>query len=478
MSVVFKHSIPLNSLLEGRSLNSLVFQPEFDAKTAAPIYYLDDDKFLSYVQVCRVVDPIKGWKAILSYDVAKHYYAGEVIQKESLFLNEVIIYEGSASVGSQAKHSFWVSSEDNNEPLMDDDSDNFPYVVLPHMVSDALLYLPPQKPFKQEAPIEPQGHPVKDSVYRFIVLSPLLLLSLVSYIISIVIRSPLPFWLGFILGIAGLIIMAKWVIPKIKLVPSSEMTRKEEEYERKLTAYERNREEYGDALERYEVLSPLYGKCSRSDYIQHSLEVCLKQYSPPTIDQDLPEIKHGPSEQAFIRFLSGVMTEEYELLGAVKTLHTSSFDPIYYFPDIAIREKKTGLMIDIEIDEPYIAKSGTPIHCYRGSRGSSDEDRNRALASDNWIIFHFTEEQTIRFPEICWAYVKTVCSYFVSCVPYQNPYLLGFCQKRWDYFEALKMAESNYRLTYLPSSVRESIRVIQRRYEPSSVKEDDDLLPF
>ena len=476
-TIVYKHSIPLKTLLGERALNNLVFQPLFDEKTAEPVFYLNEDGFISTVQICKVLDPIDKWEAILSLDIAKQYLAGEFIQQELLFLNEVITYDNTVTTQySQARHCFEVSYENYNQPFKKEDDEVFPYVVLPPTIDSALTYMPPEKPFKQTIPIEPQGHPVKDSVYRLIVLSPFVFFSLLSYIIAIAIRIPALFILGIFTGTLGIILMTKWVIPKLNLVPLSEMIKKEEEYKRKKSTYERNMEGYDDAITRYETLSPLYGKCSRTEYFDRSISVCLKQYSPPTVQQNLSEVKQGPAEQMFIRFLSSDTKKDFELLGTVKAFHIfPDSEMAFYYPDVAIREKTTGLMIDIEIDEPYIAKIGTPIHYYGWYGGNNDNDRNEALSSDNWIIFHFSEEQIIRFPEICWAYVKSLCIGLRNRIEYEKPYSEGFYQKRWSYYEAQEMADSNYRLTYLPTNTWNSIRVTKRK---SLLKEEDDDAPL
>lgn len=138
----------------------------------------------------------------------------------------------------------------------------------------------------------------------------------------------------------------------------------------------------------------------------------------------------------------------------------------YFYPDILLHDQNSGLWFDIEIDEPYSMKSGTPIHFV-----STDEDdensnytyreeyRNAVLATKGIIVVRFAEEQVVRYPHDCIYFLNSIVS---SIVKYDGFHPIAFDScfsgwneqysiRRWNETEAIKMAEDGYRNTYLTS---------------------------
>jgi hypothetical protein len=119
-----------------------------------------------------------------------------------------------------------------------------------------------------------------------------------------------------------------------------------------------------------------------------------------------------------------------------------------YDPDFAYIDKKTGLHIDIEVDEPYSHKSGKPIH-YQGK----DDRRNEFFGSKGWVVIRFCEKQVVLSPKRCCKTVALVIAELTGDAsvlqPFANiPDLEPIPQ--WTQKESLIMARQEYRDQYQP----------------------------
>ena len=111
----------------------------------------------------------------------------------------------------------------------------------------------------------------------------------------------------------------------------------------------------------------------------------------------------------------------------------------YYFPDFVFECAKSGLHIDIEIDEPYSLKEKEPIHYI----GSKDEGRNRYFLDQNWVVIRFSENQIINNTQGCLNLIDKVVNAILQKRVPENNNLPP--EKRWTYEEALLMASRDTR---------------------------------
>lgn len=121
-----------------------------------------------------------------------------------------------------------------------------------------------------------------------------------------------------------------------------------------------------------------------------------------------------------------------------------------YTPDFIYTDEKNMINVIIEIDEPYILKTGIPIHY-----DDIDEYRNLFFLKINWGIIRFAEYQVKYESEKCLHTIKNVID-----VMYGETKKFR-CEnqkiKKWSYDEALKMSESLTRENYLniPKIIKE-----------------------
>lgn len=111
-----------------------------------------------------------------------------------------------------------------------------------------------------------------------------------------------------------------------------------------------------------------------------------------------------------------------------------------FVPDFSYVNKRTGLCIDIEIDEPYTIESKKPIHFI-----GEDDYRNSYFSSKGWFVIRFAEIQIANHPVDCCNYIEECIESIISGNMQPE---FRFKVEQWDYSKAQEMAMSNYRNHY------------------------------
>lgn len=113
-----------------------------------------------------------------------------------------------------------------------------------------------------------------------------------------------------------------------------------------------------------------------------------------------------------------------------------------YVSDFAYVNDKIGLVLLIEIDEPYTIQNKEPIHL-------NDNDRNSFFLKLNWIIIRFSEEQILMYPnESCNFISELILEFEEPSGRLGLPNSLPFIE-RWNDFNIHRLINSNYRENYL-----------------------------
>lgn len=118
-----------------------------------------------------------------------------------------------------------------------------------------------------------------------------------------------------------------------------------------------------------------------------------------------------------------------------------------YEPDFIFQDVESGLLIDIEIDEPYSGKNRKPMHY----EGSADIDRDHYFNKNGWVVVRFAEEQVVKNPKECLYYLSQIIDSLISTSFSKQISYVGPLEKvkRWTYEEAEQMAKDFYREKYL-----------------------------
>lgn len=193
-------------------------------------------------------------------------------------------------------------------------------------------------------------------------------------------------------------------------------------------------------------------KLIKQDYPQIYFPLCyyddpktFKEKLAPTIPDKVSQISSstGRSESYFKKYLLFEFGAKI-LLDQSFSLH-AAYNPLY--PDFVLKDG--NLLIDIEIDEPYVYSTKIPTHYYK-----YDEGRNYQFIMRDWFIIRFSEEQILRYPETCISYLK----YFIESikkgtaielVEFKNLSEVDFNRKSWTMNDCIEMASNSIRDEYL-----------------------------
>lgn len=111
----------------------------------------------------------------------------------------------------------------------------------------------------------------------------------------------------------------------------------------------------------------------------------------------------------------------------------------YYFPDLVIIDESNFLVIDIEIDEPYIFETREPIHY-----SDTDLKRDIYFTQNNFIVIRFAEEQIITQPDYCLEVINLIIN---SIQTLQEPksIVCEYTLPAWNYEDAFSFAYNHSR---------------------------------
>lgn len=172
---------------------------------------------------------------------------------------------------------------------------------------------------------------------------------------------------------------------------------------------------------------------------------CIHREVPIILDCDESDkTQRGIAENAFL----SILEHEFEVYSNKKVPAGNG----YFYPDIILISN--GLYIDIEIDEPYAASNGAPIHYLNEISGialsSVDQGRNDYMRSNGWEIIRFAEEQVFLFPNQCVGFIRFILNSLSKGSAPDCFLRQFFFVSKWSKERAIAMASQNYRSSYIP----------------------------
>lgn len=178
-------------------------------------------------------------------------------------------------------------------------------------------------------------------------------------------------------------------------------------------------------------------------YQQEQLLLALRQTQPH--DGENSTAQEGFSEAKFYAYLNSFFKDKIHR----KLISKIPNREYPYSPDFAYIDRSLNLYIDIEIDEPYVYKTGQPTHFVGATK---DINRNEHFLDKNWLVIRFAEEQIARYPQGCCKAIAQIIAEVIG----DDLELRQFSGiedlpsiRQWTESEAAQMAAKNYRQTYL-----------------------------
>lgn len=313
-------------------------------------------------------------------------------------------------------------------------SSYFPVILIPQSIKEALAsQLPPVPVFKEPLPQQPGAPPRKLNTPVVAVQT-----AVAVPVIPVAAKwTSIPEWVLF-LAAFGAIATSVWRQLKSYPQRKQEHDRKAKDYPRKLEDYERKKLQHSEKVKA--ANDPKRIAEFRYKLIREILRKTISH------DGNGSTARKGASEARFKSHLNNYFSSKIK---DNLTLKISDDYKYPYTPDFAYIDNSLNLHIDIEIDEPYVYRTGQPTHFHEASK---DNNRNNFFLARKWIVIRFSEEQVVRHPKKC---CKTIAQ-VISDITGNRNILNQFANipdlqmmKHWSETEAMKMATSNYRDKYL-----------------------------
>jgi very-short-patch-repair endonuclease len=174
----------------------------------------------------------------------------------------------------------------------------------------------------------------------------------------------------------------------------------------------------------------------------------------------------GLTEDFFADFIA--KQNEYKIL--------RHFKCGYYYPDIILFDKRTNVVVDIEIDEPYSLNDKVPIHF-----DNEDMERDMYFTDLGFLVVRFSENQVFNYPEECYKVLKNCIIGIAEMKDYKDFVtgsndFMNFKDKCWTKEDAKKMAlqgsrnEISKRLLQFHWGQTETLQNFKAHYNMSSIE--------
>jgi len=276
----------------------------------------------------------------------------------------------------------------------------------------------------------------------------------------------------------------------------------EEYYKHELKLYEKLMEQYENEVlvdyqcnvESYNHIKKLCNSgindiSSRYELLYIYLHFNSSEASPCPANNSFAK---GVAESYFKKFL----TEYYnkDLISSPSSIIAEGHKR-FYTPDFILRID--NMYIDIEIDEPYVAASYKPTHFLEDlnekKRNRSrnfipknlqhiDDKRDKFFLANNWLVVRFTERQVVESPEACIRVLDELVNYVWMRTELRQNLSSNTLkpEPKWTEYSAMGLADKQYRQSYLPPKLAQSVTEARNAYLKSNPQyhDDDNNLPF
>ena len=310
---------------------------------------------------------------------------------------------------------------------------HYPIVLIPSQIQQVKSELPPKPSFP--VLLQPQQPGEKPKKINNTVIG---VEAAAITIPSVVMTSQGATVPGLLLFLAGAGAIAIQVWRQIQTYP-----KRKQKHRREVANYHDELEEYNNKKRQHEEKVRASQRPDRVVEFQYKLLLDILRRTIPH-DGNGSTAPPGRCECMFRGYLKRYFPGK---IHTKLTLKIPNFDHPYT-PDFAYIDERLNLHIDIEIDEPYVYRTGKPTHYLYADK---DRRRNDFFNNRGWIVIRFSEEQIALYPDSC---CKTIAQQIAELtrdtsilnrfanVPDLQP------QRQWTEIEAIEMAQRRIRDKY------------------------------
>lgn len=267
----------------------------------------------------------------------------------------------------------------------------YPIILIPDAITQALSARPFEWKFSEPKPLEP-GQKPRPINLQFILSKAIPHLIVTSIISATMAKIPAVAWSAFVSGLLTLGIRI-WRQQQLYLKRLHKYEYELQQYKRQLIAYQERENQHKRKVAesqkpenikkyRYKLIREIMSKAVPNDGINI------------TDEQNILNSELG-------RYLNKLFSNK--IYTDVTINNPNSYIP--YQLDIAYIDQSLHLYIDIEIDESYNDEAGEPVY---EDVLTYDNKRHQLFLDKGWLVIRFAEEQVIRQPESCCKVIANV----------------------------------------------------------------------
>lgn len=259
------------------------------------------------------------------------------------------------------------------------------------------------------------------------------------------------------------------------------------EYQEELKSYNFEKKKYDEHERKRSILWQEYNNFKEYQELHKlNLKEIIRTAIPASINYPNPIV--GRLEAQFEVYLKSKFKKKI-FTNRIIELNENGHN---YIPDFILYDKDTNINIDIEIDEPYVLKTGKPTHyLYKTNEFQKSIDTYRDLwfTERGWFVIRFSEQQIYTAPEKCLIFIESLFSSLKTLVNENLFTIPNFeieTDKRWTIQDSLELYKKRHREKLhnieIPISheplLDERDLLILKRMNPSLFLNEEDEMPF
>ena len=331
---------------------------------------------------------------------------------------------------------------------------HYPFISYPYLIERYL-----NRDFPE---MEILHHPNKPTGYKKEIIK-IIVIFFCAFVACIMLESKK--YTFAIIILITILLLVKSIIEEIK-ESQKEHKKNKEQYDINLRNY------YDRVQEQKRFISYIF---SSNNFLENYAKGRIRNILSTDKNNNLPKKLHkgqfskkGIAENSFKKYLNEIFENKIFTEHGYLLDYGNNYEDSYYFDEYNYKEIKQYIyepdfiyydkevLIDIEIDEPYIFETKKPIHYFdEATQKHKDVKRNNYFNQLGWVVIRFSEKQVVENPYGCCLEIAELIEQLTMNTYYFNKlksnYNLSTLEATnfWTEKEAYILAHTNYRDKYL-----------------------------